>query len=744
MSMQLPPDYAEACAHAAGSGKEHRAHPSSRKRSQALSSESTRLEGNRTIKSSKSRTGCGFCKQKRLKCDETKPECKNCLNRDHKCPGYKQVYQWKAKCQSDVRSFDAALRKKTVAQRSIINKEQPRGKPSKCDDHEKHVQESTQETTGQKGSDKASEAHNAEVHHGFDDLGDLGGMDSGQNWMGIDLDGFSVGDVIGTSYCDNLPDIDHSQDPNTTFPMGQASLSLCGYPSTDTTLIEQPQMPAEIDPADLTMQISRQGSMAGAKFSDALSRRKDIRGLLRKFYATSPSIPFPLVHHATKLVEHYFSKICGIYSCFDSFLNPFRYTVSQSWSHSASTYYAIQSMAAAHLGNELPLMRKEGLDLHRKASQHLGQEVQRCRFDDSSDDQALLSLLLLGMSACWQRPGDLGLPYLRTARGVMYRIIARHSGMSGSTTMRPLLQFFEEAMVYWEMVTSFVADEIEIDVVQPYPSTDHVRIDNVEESPCLELPPIINSSELLPHPWTGVSPESQMLLGQVGRLVRRARVHGRCLENGGHLFGLALELEESLLAAASPNTGSMTDCGDLVTQNTDFITLAETTRDAGLLELYRVFPGLLQRRLGPDHDADDGMDGENDPGALSASASRSWLTSLALHILRRLELIPDSSNVRCHQLLLIVIAAAELRLPSLGKINHAEFSDLDLEVLWGRQFARAKLHQLAIQLPAQPVYTILELITEVWRRIDASSDQRSDDTFWIDVMVEKGWHTVMG
>lgn len=45
--------------------------------------------------SSKSRNGCNTCKIKRLKCDEQKPECNNCLKKNIVCGGYAQRFKWR-------------------------------------------------------------------------------------------------------------------------------------------------------------------------------------------------------------------------------------------------------------------------------------------------------------------------------------------------------------------------------------------------------------------------------------------------------------------------------------------------------------------------------------------------------------------------------------------------------------------------------------------------------------------------
>lgn len=45
----------------------------------------------------KSRSGCRTCKLRRLRCDETKPSCQNCLQKNLECPGYQQRLQWSTK-----------------------------------------------------------------------------------------------------------------------------------------------------------------------------------------------------------------------------------------------------------------------------------------------------------------------------------------------------------------------------------------------------------------------------------------------------------------------------------------------------------------------------------------------------------------------------------------------------------------------------------------------------------------------
>ncbi|KAL4985305.1 fungal-specific transcription factor domain-containing protein [Aspergillus falconensis] len=45
----------------------------------------------------KTRTGCPRCKQRRIKCDETHPQCIQCTRRGFECPGYKRALKWSSK-----------------------------------------------------------------------------------------------------------------------------------------------------------------------------------------------------------------------------------------------------------------------------------------------------------------------------------------------------------------------------------------------------------------------------------------------------------------------------------------------------------------------------------------------------------------------------------------------------------------------------------------------------------------------
>lgn len=66
----------------------------------------------------KSRAGCITCKTKRLKCDETKPTCTNCVSRKVACAGYApKIFVWR---NSTIGSFDKSAARPETS-RSAMN-----------------------------------------------------------------------------------------------------------------------------------------------------------------------------------------------------------------------------------------------------------------------------------------------------------------------------------------------------------------------------------------------------------------------------------------------------------------------------------------------------------------------------------------------------------------------------------------------------------------------------------------------
>ena len=481
------------------------------------------------------------------------------------------------------------------------------------------------------------------------------------------------------------------------------------------------------------------------------------------------TIPDFLLHLPTILVEFYFNYVCRIFSSFDSSLNPFRSTVGKLWDTSAPIYYAIQSMAAAYLVNHFPRMSLVGIQMQKETYRCIYQ-TQEGANNSKTLDSILLTVLLVGQTTAWHNPKDLGLEHLKAAKQLNQRRIQqqtpRTAGLINNCVERQNA-FFEQCILYWDMLARFVRDDVDkYGPVQP-----------------ASLPPngVPGSSDdkenKFPHPWTGVAPRVQRLFVQVARLIRNYR---KTIAKSTALprfssFDFELEnqypqdhlviteailkaqsLEEDLLAFISPSAASLVDTGDENTPVEQYLDLAEAYRCAALLQVYRIFPSVLLRRLPLSDDVF--ASSFNGPTAqmfsfLPVSPPRlpdKFLVYLALHIISLLKKLPLNSGTRCLQPIVILTAASELRFetdltygpglplgPAIMPSN--SITTGEVRIASARRFVVTRLQEFQLSLPAKPMVKALQLVQGTWERADMGLD-----VYWMDVMDEMGWESIFG
>ncbi|KAJ5895254.1 transcriptional regulator family: Fungal Specific TF [Penicillium taxi] len=425
------------------------------------------------------------------------------------------------------------------------------------------------------------------------------------------------------------------------------------------------------------------------------------------------SISRPLNNSSWTLIEYYFKEVAALFSSYDSQMNPFRTTVSRLWGSSRTMFLTMQSMAAASLVNEFPQFGLMGQNLRHQAVDLISSEA-------VMDDKALLAILMLGQTASWHDPKDLGISFFNILRKQLNtNPTPGSSGIGFIKNSSNNYRFFDEALVYWEMLLSFVADN------EKMTTSDH---SNVSSSELLAL-------QCVPHPWTGIARDTQLTVNEVGKLVRRERkrilatkfTSRNEINRDQMTIDKAYELEERLLALAHPNETEIVSPGDDDTPVWHLLTMAEVYRCTGLIQLYRVFPDLLRSRLSPydvhfdtahlaslspllhnldsrnvstrtDNQTPGNPSNENwtpthriSPSPPKSSPSidifspsfqnhhyqaftstpkdsdpvniyDSWLTELAVTTLSRLKTLPFESRTRCLQPLLLVASCSELRL----------------------------------------------------------------------------------
>lgn len=696
-------------------------------------------------KKTKSRNGCGRCKLKRvmplilittfcrqlliavqLKCDETAPGCLQCKKRNVPCPGYEKTLKWSTKYEVFTPPQFKASSPKSRASPNVTTKPLsiesslplnvangiealaavlPAGRKNVV----AKPKESTPPAADDTPSVQESSTEDSESPRDFEPfhMEDIDTMDH------ISLEGL----------VDAIP-LPHDEFDFGSFDNLDFDARSLDELSFDSDITSKQEITSSSLPLS-TREITRESS-------PRLSR-----SLLLDFYRLPSPSPNPSSPDDVEslLIQHYFKDVCAVFSSFDSILNPFRTTIGRIYQDSPSINYAIQSMAAAHLANTFPNMAAVGVELQRKARDALEAELPLAQSGQASATKTFLSIMLLGLTTSWHDSSALGTEYLSTARSlILPKLLCR----SEEVEVQREAQFFEESLIHWEMLMGFVTEDA---MSFSPPSGLRPRVVTKKNTPAARRP----DGKIVPHPWTGIAPMVQFLFAEVGRLVRRERSLNKSsamdFRRRQENLQNAASLEEDLLAVEYPSVEEVADTGDERTPKEDFVVIAEAYRCAGLLELYRVFPSILRKRLGSGQFSDVDTVNFKFPmprfeTAYEDTDIKLWLNSLAMHLLRSLEALPSSSGTFCVQPLLLVVAASELKF-----VSSVDFFDVhanDSKILTAREFVIRRLQEFALRLPNKPLRQMIQLIKETWRQSD-----EGQDSFWIDIMNDKGWHCIM-
>ncbi|RBR11655.1 uncharacterized protein FIESC28_08882 [Fusarium coffeatum] len=449
-----------------------------------------------------------------------------------------------------------------------------------------------------------------------------------------------------------------------------------------------------------------------------------------------------LQDHSSVLVEYYFKEVCGMMSCYDSPMNPYRTTISNMWSGSQSLYYITQSMAAACLSEVSPTFASVGHRLRDQAMICLSREAKIAELETSS----LLALVMLGMSLSWHDPDSLGQPQFDVLARKVMSAEARGDPLALADKKKEF--FFYNSLVYWKMLLSFVTDmDPNMRSAQPQP-----------------IPPdsLDKHEPRMPHPQTGIGIEVQELVASVGSLVRKERKRLRTrrfvskddIQQAQDAIIASERLHAELCTIELPQEGDIVDAGDDLTPAIHLVNIAEAYRCTGLLQLYRNFPDLLVPFAQSAHymtGSPDSSGSYTDERAFTDT----WLTCLALHVLDLVKDIPTTSRSRSIQPLLFVSICSELSICrpycTISNLQRSPVASIaasprfrvplnGLEVLQARKIVISRLSAFENILAAKPIRRMLMLVKKTW----ACMDEEKKDMYWMDVMMDNGYETLMG
>ncbi|EAS27416.1 C6 zinc finger domain-containing protein [Coccidioides immitis RS] len=440
-------------------------------------------------KQSKSRNGCVTCKSKRLKCDETKPICRQCQKRNVTCGGYKKDFKWRPFEESSFANKVSSKGKKVVVPLPRASSLSPTNQVSNTSSSPRSPGSPTWQIRSSDAQNDSPRLHSASP---------------------------SNPDIVFPSPSDVLPQMPSPHEPALEgqdrilppspleFPLGQSPNSRDDHLS-DTHTIHTPN--ASFD-----------GQQYGSFFPPYMNGEDgEIEEVVRQTDLwgdpVSPSMISRTLYNLTMPVEPKFSsgssemllmrfdrRTCGILSVKDGISeNPWRTLVWPLAKESPALYHAICSLAAFHCSKEDPQLKVYGMDHMRESVRALAMNIRTMR-----TDAALATTLALAFAESWDRHISNGVQHLRGAKVLVTQAMENQRQLSARRSDFARLRFLYNTWVY----TAVLA-----------------RLTSLEETGFDDFPLL---PEPLPHtrvheidPLLGCAATLFPLIGQVANLVRK-------------------------------------------------------------------------------------------------------------------------------------------------------------------------------------------------------------------------------
>ncbi|KAH6880032.1 fungal-specific transcription factor domain-containing protein [Thelonectria olida] len=656
----------------------------------------------------KSRNGCLRCKSKKTKCDERKPACARCEDRGFQCPGYALNVRWSQKHQT--RAEKSAAKQPDQSPREVVDLSPP------------SVELEADEIVVTPSATPASE----EVQHVDSWLTPPSQWDllMPQDLFGLDDTGQSLMSA-------------QSPIPSDLALWGSTSIEtawgVAGINSATAICTEERQS-GQKRPLDDT------GSSTPASDPCTKQRRRleaqpepiateSNSGVLVEFN-NHPFIdpPRELFNLPTALSEYFFREVITLYCTWDSKSNAMRNIVENQWQSSGVLHHTIQSMAASCLSEDFPRLSSVAKSEHSLALQY----IQTKSPSPNLHEDTLLAYMLLGHTASWLNPQNLATDMFRASCGML-------NDASTEADDSNHLAFFSDTMDYWAMLLVYLTDS-----------------HNLGDYRRRSVGPADPTKAIEPHPYSGISRETVRMLTDTGILIFQYRKHMSGVkfmtEKDLDVFRVALRearrLERSLLAHRAPDVSHIKDPGDPKTPLNHLQLIDEAYRCTGLLQIYRVFPDLLNERYAP-WNKEHVLRPPPATKIPTAQERQTWLTKLAMHVLSILREIPFESRTRSVQPFIMVAVSGELRqdpkhtqTPDSGEeeLGVLHIDQASIEVVRARKFVGSRLAAYTHILPLRKIRVIFELINCVWSALDAGEE----DVYWLDVAHERNLGTLMG
>jgi hypothetical protein len=672
-------------------------------------------------------TGCIV----KSKCDETKPECITCMNKGLRCGGYDRGLRWSSKHQ---RKLSGNIDRGSSSISSL-------GAFESCDSN----------VSSQPETKHAPDAITPETNDWFFEGGQFLPRPSSSRTSSVNLEG-PMGTVVGFSSGDGHSSMELQ--PDALFQLLEP-----GRLGTDTINPYQPF------PDDMVTSSEAISVLTGWLDIGVNSYTQPIVSSLR----SPATIPAVVRDVPSLLIDNWFRQVCSVWSAYDSDMNFFKKLAGLLWAHSETVSSCLQSMSSALLTEQIPQMKPTALNCMKEAMKSVQVEIISIRGIQELQTlpiSLLFSLFCVGTTICWLDARQLGVPFLREAKALLLRINQQATNLSPED--RTILDFFNKSLIYWDMLLAVVKDDEDLRLDGPRDGASKGEMFLVAEKEGY-------NTQIIPHPWTGVSTVYAQLFAETIRLCRSFRSNARSQKFTATRLRTALreiekaqKLEEKLLHLEHPNVGQITDTGDQRTPRPHLLEVAEAYRTAALLQLYQTFPDLVATHVPENTDADN-----------SQVPWTECIIPLAFNLIKSLEQVPPGSGSRMLQPVLYITASTGLKLTSLattsptrgqtnGKLVHNSFesgdmsdyieqflaveskndhlitlSQMSLDIGNARRFVMERLNLLESTLPPKPIIMAKSLVKAIWEAYDNASPE-APPSHWIDIMEDQDLRSIFG
>ncbi|KAK6005945.1 hypothetical protein QM012_007587 [Aureobasidium pullulans] len=414
----------------------------------------------------------------------------------------------------------------------------------------------------------------------------------------------------------------------------------------------------------------------------------------------------------TELIEFYLDKVAPLFCCYAaSDKNPFHHLIAKAWNseHKFRKYGAVirasQSLAAIFMSARESSLRSVAKDLQREAQIH----IDHLSVTEGYDSMAFLALHLLAASAMYCQD----VAYWQIVAAKLQNMLSLDAMATHNQTTIVKLhererQFFWGLHMYNHLHTTFVENHLSLPAIR------------IPERYLEDIAGI----RRYPHPYTGVSSHITYALLSVGKLIKRQRqiatsrsfATEQQIEDIRALISEANDLEAMILARNVPGPEEIEDPHDEATPVEHLVKMAECHRNAALLQLYRVFPDVLRRRLGLEN---------------TSIGTEGFTLKLALRILDTLTTIPSRSGTTPFQTVLLLAMSSELRFE--GDVTDMDQASHNLRIFDAREWTLTRLSEAQRKIPGQRLYNLLRKVRQMWAQLDAAGP--CEVVFWLDYMM---------